>query len=247
MDRFDNRAGAVMQTLIALVFLAIAAPAHGAAAAAPFPALQEKCVEVGVVTLGERGRWSHCAVTHARWMATVDLIDQYQVHYCLSRRAAGCERRALLVFGNRAYTPHAKLLILRMDPGSAEYEEPLLVKTEYGRLLALAVALPERRREIAYHVWRGGRWRPVDGQGWLRQLSAKLPRGLRPLPGTVWPDIDRMAAEVPLQREQSTEHGETAHVELALRNDRFVVRGVIVQPPPVEQHRPAIRLVRDAQ
>lgn len=247
MEPFDNRAGAVMQTLVALVFLAIAAPAHGAAAVAPFPALQEKCVAVGAVTLGERGRWSHCAVTKARWMATVDLIDQYQVHYCLSRRDGGCEQRALLVFGNRAYTPRAQLLILRVDPGSAEYEDPLVVKTEYGRLLALAVALPEGRRAITYHIWRGGRWRPVEAQRWLKELGAKLPRGLRPLPGTVWPDIDRMAAEVPLRREQAMERGETAHVELAVRGDRFVVRSVMVRPPVIEHHSPAIRLVRDAQ
>lgn len=247
MKLSDHRAAAVMQGLVALVFLAVAAPAHGAGSTAPFPALQEKCMQVGAVTLGERGRWSHCAVTKARWMATVDLIDQYQVHYCLSRSAGACEQRALLVFGNRAYTPRAQLLILRVDPGSTEYEEPLVVKTEYGRLLALAVARPGSGREISYHVWRGGRWRPVEARGWLRTLGAKLPRGLRPLPATVWPDIDRMAAEVPVQHEQAMGRARTAHVELAVKGDRFVVKSVTVETQGVEPHRPAIRLVRDAQ
>lgn len=228
-----------MQTLYALVLAMIAAPAQAAAGTAPFPEVQETCVEAGAVKLGTHGRWSTCAVTKARWMATMDLIDQYQVQYCLSSGEPGCDHRAFLVFGNRAYTPHAQLLLQRIEPGTAQYEDPLIVKTAYGRLLAIAAVREDGERKVSYYRWTGRGWTSVEAKSWMRETAAKLPRGTR-LPAGLAPDIDTMTAHGALQRDDGSATRQQALVELAVKSNRFVVKRVKVMAEPREHARPPL-------
>lgn len=237
----------MMHMLYAFLLAAVTGPAHAAGDVAPFPAVQEKCVEVGAVTLGKRGRWSHCAVTKARWMATMDFLDQYQVQYCLSMHDGGCEHRAFLVFANRAYTPDARLLIQHIDAGTLEYEDPLIVKTAYGRLLTLTAIDASGERKAVYYVWRGGRWVGLEAKGWTRQLTAQLPVGTRARPEALWPDIDGMTVHAPLYRRDGTDAAQTARVELAVRNDRFVVKRVAVEQRPAPAHAAAMQPFRDGR
>jgi hypothetical protein len=199
--------------------------------------VQQECAAVGDIAYGAGQRWASCSVSRGRWVATIDLIDMYQAQYCLGTgQGESCEARALLLFGNRAYTPAAELLIQRIDAGDIDYDDPLVVKNEYGRLLALSARLPDGARSVSYFLWQGqrgkreGQWVAIDAQSWRKDLARKLP------PGTVaseqpWPDIDTMSAQARLFSKEGAQPS-AAYVELGLVGKRFVVKKIAVSESP---------------
>jgi hypothetical protein len=215
---------------IAFAFLLLAAvvslPAHAGGDVTKFEGVQEHCVQVGKIKFGANAKWSNCSVTKGRWFATLDFIDMYQAQYCLGKGDGQCDQRALLVFGNRAYTPNAKVILQRVDPGAAEYDDPLLVQTKYGDILTLSARFPDDSVSKSYYRYQSGRWIPVDARGWLRELSKRLPKG-ETIKAGVWPDADSMSAQAPLYSAGgSGASDKVAKVELGLANDRFIVKKV---------------------
>jgi hypothetical protein len=215
---------------IAFAFLLLAAvvslPAHAGGDVTKFEGVQEHCVQVGKIKFGANAKWSNCSVTKGRWFATLDFIDMYQAQYCLGKGDGQCDQRALLVFGNRAYTPNAKVILQRVDPGAAEYDDPLLVQTKYGDILTLSARFPDDSVSKSYYRYQSGRWIPVDARGWLRELSKRLPKG-ETIKAGVWPDADSMSAQAPLYSAGgSGASDKVAKVELGLANDRFIVKRV---------------------
>jgi hypothetical protein len=213
----------MMRTALASVLLVavVSLPAQAGSDVTKFEGVQEHCAQVGKIKFGANAKWSDCSVTKGRWFATLDHIDMYQAQYCLGKGAGECDQRALLVFGNRAYTPNAKLILQRIDPGAAEYDDPLLVKTKYGDILTMSARLPDGSASKSYYRWNSGRWIPVDARGWLRELSRQLPKG-QTIQAGAWPDADSMSARAAL----SGASGKVAAVELGIANDRFIVRKV---------------------
>jgi hypothetical protein len=215
---------------IALAFLLAAAaasmPARAAGDTVKFEGVQEHCVQAGAITFGPKGRWSGCHVIKGRWFATMGILDMYQAQYCLHGRrglekdAEGCDRRAFLVFANRAYTPKAQVLVQRIDPGSARYDDPLVVQTPYGDILELTSHLQGDAIAKSYYLWRSGRWVPIEARSWLQGLAKRLPKGLSPK--EAWPDADSMTARAALAGADER----VAQVELGVADNRFMVKKV---------------------
>ena len=217
-----------MRIAIATLLLAaaISSPVHARDDTVKFDGVQENCVQVGKVKFGPHAKWSNCSVTKGRWFATLDFIDMYQAQYCLGNSDGACAHRALLVFGNRAYTPNAKLVLQRIDRAGAEYDQPLLVQTKYGAILTMAARFPDGSVSKSYYRWRSGRWMPVEARSWLRELARQLPKG-RAITAEVWPDADTMSAQATLHEAAGAAASDrVAEVELGLANDRFTVRKV---------------------
>ena len=217
-----------MRIAIAFWLLAVAllSPVHARDAKIKFDGVQENCVQAGQIKFGAHAKWSNCSVTMGRWFATLDFIDMYQAQYCLGNSAGACDQRALLVFGNRAYTPNAKLILQRIDRAGAEYDEPQLLQTKYGDVLTLAARFPDGSVSKSYYRWSSGQWKPVEARGWLRDLARQLPKD-KLVTAEIWPDVDSMSAHAMLQATASSGASDrAAEVELGLANDRFTVRKV---------------------
>ncbi|MBI4290420.1 MAG: hypothetical protein HY661_02945 [Betaproteobacteria bacterium] len=207
-----------------LITALVSTPVHSRSDVTKFEGVQERCVQVGKIEFGPKARWSNCSVVKGRWFATYDIVDLFQVQYCLGKGDGACDQKAFLVFANRAYTPKAKVILQRIDPGEAEYDDPLLVETKFGDILTLAARFPDGSVTKSYYRWKSGRWIPVEARGWLRELSKQLPKGVS-AKGNVWPDADTMRVQVPISGESGAS-GAMADVELALAKDRFIVRKV---------------------
>jgi hypothetical protein len=222
----------IMRLAVASLLAAsvVGSAVHAGGERTSFEKVQKQCVDVGDIRVGEGGRWSECSVTKARWFATNDYLDLYQVQYCLGKDAIGCDERALLVFANRAYTPQARLLLQRIDPGATEYDDPVVVLTEYGRLMMLSMRSSGAPAEKSYYLWRKDRWLAVDARSWVRDLSKRLPKGASLKTADVWPDIDTMSAEATVYRKGDAGSGQVAKVELALSKERFTVKRVKFTP-----------------
>lgn len=217
--------------LFMLVFMST--PLRAAGDLTALLGIQEECVAVGDVSFGPAGRWADCQVSRGRWVSTIDLVDMYQAQYCLGDGGGTCQQRALLLFGNRAYTPTARLMVQRLDPGETEYDDPQVVVNEFGRLLTVTAHLPGGGVSSDYYVWQSGRWLPLDARHWLKDLPGQLPAGFR-LGQVSLPDVDTMSATVTLFRDTEADccqAGELARVELGVRQQRFALKKLRLLSP----------------
>jgi hypothetical protein len=220
---------------IASVFLVVIAitgyvSAHAGDQTA-FPLSNEQCAAVGDITLGANGRWAHCHVTQNRWFATLDNLDLYQSQYCLGKKVGGCEKRALLIFANRAYTSKAKLLLQRIDSGATTYDDPMTVNAETGVVMMLAKHIGSVTSRT-YYYWQANQWLPIESQAWQRQLPQYLPKGIvmRTKPSL---DIGTMSANAKLYHARDTDccpSGGVAEVNLILSKGQFSVKSVEILP-----------------
>lgn len=192
--------------------------------------VQEECSQVGEISFGPGQRWANCQVTRGRWVSTIDLVDMYQAQYCLGSHPDNCERRALLLFGNRAYTPMAKLMLQRLDPAGTEYDDPLVIKNEYGRILTVSVRLPDGSRNKQYYLWQAGGWVPIDSQAWLNDLAKRLPAGST-ADQVGLPEVDTMSAQATFfrpTRAACCANKGVATIELGLRQGRFWLKKIVI-------------------
>lgn len=156
----------------ALLFaIVVSLPAHARDDVTKFEGVQMHCVQAGKIKFGAKASWSDCSVTRGRWVATLDFIDMYQAQYCLGKVAGECDQRAFTLFGNRAYTPNAKVMVQRIDPAGTEYDDPLVVQTKYGDILTVSAHLPDGRKSESYYRWQSGHWKRVKAGAWLHELS----------------------------------------------------------------------------
>lgn len=196
----------------------------------PFVDLQESCVQVGEITFGAGGRWNSCHVTRGRWVGTIELTDLYQAQYCLSKDNETCDQKAFVLFANRAYTKDAKALIVRVDPSTATYEDPLIVIIGEERIMSLPTHLSDDETHVDYYVWRTDHWMPIESQTWLHDLSKKLPKDTS-VRGAVWPDLLTMTAEVKLFHKSDTDCCPTAgsaNIDFGFEHAQFNVEKVHV-------------------
>lgn len=212
--------------LAGLMFAAVvSSPAYARGDVVKFEGVQQHCVQAGKVKFGAKAEFSECSVTRGRWVATLDFIDMYQAQYCLGKVAGVCDQRAFLLFGNRAYTPNAKVMLQRIDPAGTEYDDPRLVQTKYGDILTMSAHLPDGSESRSYYRWQSAKWIPVESRAWLRELAKQLPKG-EAVKTAVWPDIDTMSAQAKLYPAGASASNKTANVELAVTRDRFTVKKV---------------------
>jgi hypothetical protein len=133
--------------------------------------IQNECAQVGGISFGAGQSWSDCHVTKGRWVATIGLTDMYQAQYCLGNGKDACDQRALVLFGNRAYTPKAKMLVQRIDPSSTTYDDPIVILNDYGRIMAISANFSDGSVSNNYYVWQTDKWVLIENQTWLKELS----------------------------------------------------------------------------
>lgn len=221
-----------MRAIFLLLTLLVLPPAYAAGDVTKFEGVQQECAQVGEITFGPGGRWAQCRVTRGRWLATMDFLDLYQAQYCLGKNAETCDQRALVIFGNRAYTPEAKALLIRIDDGQVEYADPLVVISGNESVMGLSVRKPGGELTKNYYLWRADQWVAMDAQGWLQDLTARLPSGMS-VRQTAWPDLETMTAQVRLFRADDLDccpSGGLASVELGVAQTMFMIKQVKVGP-----------------
>jgi hypothetical protein len=129
-----------------------------------FASIQQACVQTQEVSFGSGQPWSECHVTKAGWVATIGLTDMYQAQYCLGNGQETCAQRAWLLFGNRAYTSKAKILLQRMDAGSAHYDDPEFVLSNGERAMRITAHLADESSHDYYYHWQADQWVSVDNR-----------------------------------------------------------------------------------
>ena len=220
-----------MRNVFILLLGLVSMPACAGTDVTQFEGVQQECAQVGDITFGNGGRWSSCRVTRGRWVATLDFMDIYQAQYCLAKKnVQSCDQRALVIFSNRAYTPDAKVLLVRIDDGATSYDDPMVVASDDESIMSISVRNPENVVEQRYYLWRADRWVAINAQDWLRGLPAYLPDGAMAR-DTAWPDLETMSAKVNLFKAGDADccpSGGVANVELALVNEHFAVKQVKV-------------------
>lgn len=195
-----------------------------------FAGVQQECAQVGNITFGPDGRWASCHVTRGRWVATLDFMDLYQAQYCLGHDAKTCDKRALVIFANRAYTLEAKALLVRIDDGATEYDDPMVVISENESIMSISARSAAGVEAKHYYLWRTDHWVVINTEDWLRGLSAYLPEGAS-IRGVAWPDLETMSAQVSLFRTGDADccpSGGKANVEFGLVKEAFAVKQVKV-------------------
>lgn len=224
-----------MRKLLALLLssAALTAPAFALGDLVSFARVQSECVEAGGVSFGAEGRWADCRVSKGRWFSTIGITDFYQAQYCLGR-GERCEARALLLFANRAYTPAAKMLLERIDPGDTEYEDPLVLDTAAGKILTLAAHRPGGPPTRSYYLWQNEQWAAIDTDSWRRELARRLPAGTS-VRDELAPDLETMRAQARLFRRRDADccPSGSAEIELGLAMTRLTVKSVKLKPAPM--------------
>lgn len=213
-----------------LLWAVVSTPAYAAGKVIKFEGVQEACVQVGDITIGPDGKWKNCRVTRGRWLGTIDFLDLYQAQYCLGKDAAACDKRALVIFGNHAYSPDAEAMLVRLDDGAMEYDDPLLVMIGDALVMGVSAHTPDGDIKKSYYLWRTDRWISMDAQAWQQGLSAKLPAGAS-VRQEAWPDLETMNVQANLFLPGDADccpSGGKANIELGIANERFVVNQVNV-------------------
>jgi hypothetical protein len=199
----------------------------------PFDGVQHTCKQVGEITFGEGGRWPVCHVTRGRWVATIDFLDLYQAQYCLGKTAGICEQTAQVIFANRAYTPDATVLIVRVDDGGTAYDDPMVVNS--GDDSVMSVATHDAADIIAkrYYLWRTDHWITMKALAWQQDLSNFLPKGTSARAGEAFPDLETMSTQLKLFKPTDADccpSGGTANVEFGLDKEQFAIKQVKIHP-----------------
>ena len=218
--------------LLLLLVALVATPVYAAGDVTKFEGVQQECAQVGDITFGPGGRWASCNVTRGRWIATLNFMDLYQAQYCLGKNEEACDQRALVIFSNRAYTPDAKALLVRIDEGAMEYDDPLVVISGDESVMSISAHSPAGVVAKSYYLWRIDHWVAMDAQGWLHGLYAHLPKGAS-VRQAAWPDLETMSAQVSLFRMDDADccpTGGVAKVELGLAKEKFAIQQVKVSP-----------------
>lgn len=216
----------IMRHLLAglLIGASFASPSAAIGDLASFERIHTECVEVGGISFGARGRWADCRVSKGRWFSTIGHLDFYQAQYCLGNGGESCEQRAMLLFANRAYTPVAKMLLGRLDPGDVVYADPLVQATAHGQILTLAVQRAGSTLEQRYYRWHEDNWQAIDTAAWERQLAGRLPAGVF-VRGGMRPDFENMRLQADLVRRHDGASG-SADIELGMVKTQLGVKSV---------------------
>jgi hypothetical protein len=216
-----------------LLAMLITNPARAAEAETlPFANVQVECNQVGEITFGPGGHWAHCHTIRGRWVATMDLLDTYQAQYCLGKDENSCDQKALVIFANRAYTPEAAVLLVRVDDGTITYDDPLVVESGDESVMSITSHDAAGVATRNFYLWRVDHWQAMKGQELQRELSAFLPKGSSVRQASVFPDLETMSTQVSLFQPKDADccpSGGKANVEFGLEKEQFTIKQVNTQ------------------
>lgn len=209
----------------------------------PFDGVQHECKQVSGISFGANGHWASCHVTRGRWVATIDFLDLYQAQYCLGNAPESCEQTAQVIFANRAYTPDAAVLLVRLDEAGTSYTDPLVVNSDNDSVMGMTSQNAAGLVSTQYFVWSTNHWLKMDAQNWQHDLQALLPKSSTMRNTSARPDLETMSAKVPLFNAQDADccpSGGVAKITLSLNTAslatsglttrQFIVKNVTIQP-----------------
>lgn len=204
-----------------LLLLSAAAPVTALADLVPFDGIHSECVtKVREVS-------ANCRVSKAGWYSTIGLNDLYHAQYCHEPTGQGCAQRSLHLFANRAYTPVARRIFSRVDPGDTVYDKPQVFLTSQGEVLRLGVRPAGGASQPTYYLWRDETWHPIETRFWRRDLARRLPTGLV-LAEDAEPDFETLELDAKLWRKSSGGMSAAGHAEV-----RFGLEGARLTPKSV--------------
>ena len=224
----------------------------------PFEGVQHECRQVEGISFGANGHWANCHVTRGRWVATIDFLDIYQAQYCLGNTPERCEQRAQVIFANRAYTPDATVLLVRIDEAGTNYVDPLVVNSDNDSVMGITSHNAAGLAATQYFVWRADHWAPLDAKHWQDDLQDRLQakwqtdlkadlkvsllKSTSAREVSAVPDLETMSAKVQLYNTEDADccpSGGVATVLFGLNtaaldasgleNKQFVVKNLIIQ------------------
>jgi hypothetical protein len=191
-----------------LALSAMTAPAAAATPALDFDRVHNECVQVNGLEFGPGRQWAHCNLEHVAFVVTVGLNDFYATRYCLGNKPGVCERRAQVLFANRAYRPEATVAHVDSTDGQNEFLDPVaVISPDASQLLVLSVR-SQGRVERRFYTWQARRWVPIDAGKWIAEYARQLPAGQRvvqadaPVPVTL---VSTVTISGPGQKRQTRE------------------------------------------
>lgn len=229
------RSAATLAAAFAMVLAAMLLTSNGSRAAdtvietpsgdqVKFDHIQDRCVENGEIRFGANARWKDCALTRARFVSTIGLLDFYSAQYCLKSNGSRCDRQALVIFANRAYKPDATSVFQRIDPSGTRYGDPLVTGYDNVNLLAISVTRPGATApSYDYYQWKDSGWNPVPAKAWALATRARLPKGYQ-LAGGAVPEPESLTALVPVTGPESR----IARVEYGFSDGLPIVRRLTI-------------------
>ena len=151
---------------------------------------------------------------------------------------AGYHRaRAMAVFSRDDGQESARILFVRAEPeiGILRYEKPRLLHTPAGTILHLPIVVDGtgHGNSSEYYLATGGAWERIESESWLKDVTSRLPAGLEIWKG-IWPDLETMTARTGLHRRgdgNCCPTGGSARMHLSIRDRRFVLDSLLVDPP----------------
>lgn len=215
----------------------------------PLTSLRERCIEFPEVKIGTK-EWeaAECAVSEFDSFGSIDNENYYYALYCLipnySKDTGKCgsdtfnaryhRSRGLAVFVQQG-ADKARLLFERADSeiGVYVYDKPEFVQNAAGTILVLKIRIDGTGAGNAseYYIRKKGTWQRIESESWFEDVKKKIPAGLEIWKGG-WPDMETMTARAGLYRKGDANccpTGGTAYVQLAIEDDRFVVKSIKIE------------------
>jgi hypothetical protein len=191
-----------------LALSAVVTPAAASGKALEFDRIHNECVQVPGLEFGAGREWTHCRLEHVAFVSTVGLNDFYATRYCLGNKPGVCERKAQVLFANRAYRPDAKIAHVDSADGATEFLDPVALISADGSDLLVLSTRSQGKVERRYYTWQARRWVPIDAGKWIAEYARQLPAGQRvvqaeaPVPVTL---VSTVTVSIPGQRKQTRE------------------------------------------
>jgi hypothetical protein len=213
----------------------------------PLSEIKNKCVSFSEIKIGTGELDAReCKVTESGQLGVVEGERYFYALYCLlpSGTEGHCgdngfsgvyhAKRGLAVFIQRG--DFAEIAFERADPsiGVIYYEKPEIVEVNKTDVLILNIAVDGTGagNESEYFALRDHKWQPIEAESWELELGKKIPAGLEMRKG-IWPDLTTMTAGTGLYKPDDANccpTGGEAKVDLALENNKFVLKSVSFSP-----------------
>ena len=195
-----------------LALSAVMTPAAASGPAVEFDRIHNECVQVPGLEFGAGREWAHCQLEHVAFVVTISqkdgLNDFYATRYCLGNKPGVCERKAQVLFANRAYRAEATIAHVDSTDGKNEFLDPVAVISPDASQLLVLSTRSQGKVERRYYTWQARRWVPIDAGKWIGEYAQQLPAGQRvvqadaPVPVTL---VSTVTVSVPGQQKQTRE------------------------------------------
>jgi hypothetical protein len=191
-----------------VVLSTMSAPVSASGSVLEFDRVHNECLQVPGLEFGPGREWAHCNLEHVAFVVTVGLNDFYATRYCLGNKPGVCERRAQVLFANRAYRPEATVAYVDSTEGQNEFLDPVaVISPDYSQLLVFSMRI-QGKVERRFYTWKALRWVPIDAGKWIADYARQLPAGQRvvqadaPVPVTL---VSTVTISGPGQKKQTRE------------------------------------------